>query len=147
MCLGSLGGLPPINHTAQIDSGVFDATNGSGDNSVVTLTYSGLSLSPGYFYIETSLDGNPAMLTFGGAASGVINLTPNTTLEWHQSPFQGAIAGSVTMRFSGSAGYDLSADNFGHNPVPEPATYALLGLGLAGLGILRRRVVAKQKLE
>jgi hypothetical protein len=36
----------------------------------------------------------------------------------------------------------LAIDNFGVRAVPEPATLALLGLGLAGLGAVRRKKLA-----
>lgn len=51
--------------------------------------------------------------------------------------------GSHTIEYyisgSGEARAGTSADDFYLNSVPEPTTLALLGLGLAGIAISRRR--------
>lgn len=58
---------------------------------------------------------------------------------------------SVTIQFKNvnvsSNGYDLGLDNVlvtgaQQNAVPEPASFALLGIGLAGLTVMRRRKTA-----
>lgn len=56
--------------------------------------------------------------------------------------------GVLELVVNGTPGWDLQLDAFGlayndpvvtPNPIPEPATLALVGLGLLGAGALRRR--------
>lgn len=49
------------------------------------------------------------------------------------------VLGIILEVTNGSQSPDVSLDDFRYNDIPEPGTYAMLGAGLAGLALLRRR--------
>ncbi len=82
----------------------------------------------------------------------VTNLSPSTSnggAVWkidNPFPFNDIVKVEFTA-LTGACGFgkcnsqsDFNLVQFNYEPVPEPGTYAMLGLGLIGLGLLRRRM-------
>lgn len=63
-----------------------------------------------------------------GVGNYVLRISGDVTREWGLWPSNVGYTGDVTIRTSASS-------------VPEPATFALLGAGLAAIGVMRRRKV------
>ncbi len=89
--------------------------------------------------IEIWLNGTDIGNLFAPGNSG--NGTNNTAWTLYSAIVTG-IAGSNTLEFravGNSDTYGGSLDNVSVNAVPLPGTLGLLGLGLAGMGVIRRR--------
>jgi hypothetical protein len=99
--------------------------DGSGFTDVASLTYTASAFSP----FQSAVNGNDFSTAISGGVSGI---------TWNPGDY-------LIIRWSGEdkTGQDngLAVDNvsFSATAVPEPATWALLGLGAAGVLALRRR--------
>jgi hypothetical protein len=96
-----------------------------GSTQVRNLTFDGTLLA------DPTLDatgGDIELFVLSNIAAGDFTLTGQTRLNW-----------SGTLPRGSNLGFQIKGIDGFQPPVPEPGTYAMLGLGLAGLGIALRR--------
>jgi len=155
----------PNNQITSISS--FTDAPGGGTFSLISLTNGGISGSPnGQFDFGATTGGDfegggaPSAgiavgasdsFTFGLTGTNLLALTSNSFLtELSTGTGSGDGVAAFDVRFRGftnggsdkvviGSGSGSGGSGGGSVPVPEPASMALLGAGLAGLGLIRRR--------
>jgi hypothetical protein len=140
----SSSGFGLTNHLSNIGDSFNLGHVNAGDALVFAINVFSPQLSPPYVYSDPSLNGPYDFGTPGAGSNHIYSVAYTATSPIFPGVPAGTYVGFEDLPTSGGSDFNYFDEtyvftNVSSHVVPEPAAMAVLGVGLLGLGMVRRR--------